>query len=112
MQNKQIGKEAEQLVADYFVNLGYLLIDQNYTIRGGEIDLIVERWNIRTFIEVKCVNHTEDLINYVTPKKIETIKKTIQHYNHKHPSTKNISLDLVFVKGNTIIQHCSNITNN
>ena len=56
----------------------------------------------------------QDLINQIKEidKKIETIKKTIQHYNHKHPSTKNISLDLVFVKGSTIIQHCSNITNN
>jgi Holliday junction resolvase-like predicted endonuclease len=34
MQRKQVGKEAEQLVADYLVHQGYLLIAQNYTIRG------------------------------------------------------------------------------
>lgn len=33
-ERKKKGKEAELLVADYLVNLGYIIIDQNYTIRG------------------------------------------------------------------------------
>lgn len=42
-QRKEKGKEAELLVADYLVHQGYSIIDQNYTIRGGEIDIIIEK---------------------------------------------------------------------
>jgi Holliday junction resolvase-like predicted endonuclease len=34
MQRKEKGKEAEQLVAAYLGNQGYVIIEQNYTIRG------------------------------------------------------------------------------
>ena len=111
-QRKEKGKEAELLVADYLVNLGYTIIQQNYTIRGGEIDIIAEKDNIRTFVEVKAVDHTTDLLDYITPHKQAALLRTIIRFNYEHPSHKEISLDLVFVKQNTIIHHYPNITNN
>jgi putative endonuclease len=111
-ERKKKGKEAELLVADYLVNLGYNIIEQNYTIRGGEIDIIAEKKNIRTFVEVKAVDHTEDLLDYLTPRKQATLIRTLIRFNYEHPTDKQISLDLVFVKQNTIIHHYPNITNN
>jgi len=111
-ERKKKGKEAELLVVDYLVNLWYTILEQNYTIRGGELDIIVEKDNIRTFVEVKAVDHTEDLINYITPHKKSSLLRTIARFNYEHPTSKQISLDLVFVKQNTIIHHYPNITNN
>lgn len=42
-QRKEKGKEAEHIVADYLVQQGYTIIKQNYTIRGGELDIIAEK---------------------------------------------------------------------
>ncbi len=111
-ERKKKGKEAELLVADYLVNLGYIIIDQNYTIRGWEIDIIVEKGNIRSFVEVKAVDQTEDLLDYITPHKKASLIKTIRQYSYEHPTSKEISLDLVFVRQNTILHHYTNITNN
>ena len=112
MQRKEKGREAEQLVAAYLVNQGYVIIDQNYTIRWWELDLIAEKWNIRTFVEVKAVDHTEDLLDYITPHKKSSLLRTISDFNYRHPTQKELSLDLVFVKQNSILHHYTNITNN
>ena len=112
MQRKEKGREAEHLVAEYLVNQGYSIIDQNYTIRGWELDIIAEKWNIRTFVEVKSVDHTEDLLDYITPHKKSSLLRTINDFNYRHPTQKELSLDLVFVKQNSILHHYRNITNN
>ena len=111
-QRKEKGKEAELLVADYLVKQGYSIIEQNYTIRGGELDIIAEKNMTRTFVEVKVVDNTEDLMDYITSHKKATLIKTIREFNYKYPTNKEISLDLVFVKDNSIIHHYTNITNN
>ena len=111
-QRKEKGKEAELLVADYLVHQGYIIIAQNYTIRGGEIDIIVEKDHIRTFVEVKSVDKTEDLLDYITAHKKSSLLRTLTRFNYEHPTSYQISLDLVFVKQNTILHHYQNITNN
>lgn len=109
---KEKGKEAEHVVAKYFVQQGYSIISQNYTIRGWELDIVVEKWDIRTFVEVKLVNHTEDLLDYISTHKKTNLIKTLRDFNYNHPTNKDISVDLVFVKENNILHHYTNITNN
>ncbi|HCB51056.1 TPA: hypothetical protein DEP21_00445 [Patescibacteria group bacterium] len=73
--------------------------------------MIVEDNNSRIFVEVKDVDNTQDLHNYISPKKISTILKTILFFNQRHPTEKQLRVDLVFVKQNTILHHYENITN-
>lgn len=57
MDRKQRGYDAEQLVACDYQNRGYRLLEQNWTMRGGEIDVIVldEESGEIVFIEVKVI---------------------------------------------------------
>lgn len=53
MNRKETGYYGESIVREYLINKGYLLLDKNYVIRGGELDLIMSYDNEIIFIEVK-----------------------------------------------------------
>ena len=47
------GKRAEELVAEYLRNNGYIIAKMNYRSRYGEIDIIAETRKRVAFVEVK-----------------------------------------------------------
>lgn len=51
---KQLGREAEDLVADGFTGDGWRLVERNARTRHGEIDLIAFRRGCLAFVEVKA----------------------------------------------------------
>jgi len=53
MNKYQIGRLGENLAEKYFKNKGFLTILRNFKVRGGEIDLICQKGQRYTFIEVK-----------------------------------------------------------
>ncbi len=110
--NKIKGSEWETIVAQYYKDQWYILIERNYTIPWWELDLIFQRTNILTFVEVKVVDHIDDLQWYLTLKKLGHIKHTIAYYLLTHPTDMEYVLDIVFVRDNSILDIYENITNN
>ena len=108
---KEKGEEWENLTAQYYQDQWYMLIDRNYTIQWWELDLIFSKNNILTFVEVKVVDHIEDLQDYITPKKLWHVKHTIEYYLLNHPTDKEYLLDIVFVRNNSILDIYTNVTN-
>ena len=54
MDNKTLGYHGEALAAEYLRNKGYKILTSNFTVRGGEIDLIAQNTaGTLTFVEVK-----------------------------------------------------------
>ncbi len=53
MQKSNIGREFESKACEYVSGLGMKVIDRNYTVRGGEIDIIAIDGEYLCFIEVK-----------------------------------------------------------
>ena len=53
-QRKRIGKKAEDLAAAYLRSQGLKILERNYQIRQGEIDIIGWDGNILVFVEVKA----------------------------------------------------------
>jgi len=112
MNLKDIGYAAEELVADHYKRNGHTILERNFTIRGGELDIVAENTDELIFVEVKAVHHTDDLHNYITPTKLSALKKTIEYYLRRHPTRKPIRLDIAFVKWNIIFDIYRNVTNN
>ncbi len=49
-----IGQIGEDLASQYLVRKGYNIIEQNFKVPFGEIDIIAEIKNCICFVEVKC----------------------------------------------------------
>lgn len=50
---RAIGNVGEEIAEKYLIAKGAKILDRNYTIRGGEIDLIAELNDTLLFVEVK-----------------------------------------------------------
>jgi len=111
--NKELGKLWEKIAAQYYQKNWYQILHTNYTAKWyGELDVVASKDNLIAFIEVKTVNHTENLDCYITRNKIKNLIRTIDHYLYHYPTTKLIRLDVAFVKDNNILEIYENITNN
>ncbi len=51
--HRQIGDIGEKIAEKYLLSIGAKILERNYTIRGGEIDLIAEIGETIVFVEVK-----------------------------------------------------------
>lgn len=109
MNKRQQWYEGEKLVLQNYLDRWYTHVMSNFTIRGWELDLIVENTDTTVFIEVKVVDHIDDLFGYLTQKKIYFLYKTIEWYRLKHSIRDIIRLDVVFVKNAQILEIYENI---
>lgn len=109
---REVWQEWEDLVLEYYEERWYEILDTNYTIRWWEIDIVAQKDGTIVFIEVKVVDRTDDLVWYITPKKLLYLDRTIQDYMYKKWLNFNIRMDVVFVKNNQILEVYENVTNN
>lgn len=73
--NKKIGAEGEAVACRYLKRRGYRILDRNFTIRGGELDIIAMDGNELVFAEVKTrtsdvMGHPSDAVNNLKKKNI------------------------------------------
>ena len=80
--SQSIGQWGEQVAADYLVSHGYRIVDRNFRTPFGEIDLIVERYGLTIFVEVKT--RTTRLFGppevAVTVRKQQHMQSCAEHY--------------------------------
>ena len=79
---KTVGAAGEGAAAKYLRKKRYRIIDRNFYIRGGELDIIAEKGGTTVFIEVK----TRTSVEYGTPAesvtyhKVQRMKKAAEFY--------------------------------
>ncbi len=115
--SRKLGIIGENLASEYLEKKGYIILQKNFCIPGGEIDIIAMDENIFVFIEVKMRsqgNHGTPEES-ITPRKLNFLRRSI----HKYFLKKNISLydvdfrmDLIAIENNYIgdiaIRHYKN----
>lgn len=85
MSTRAFGNQGEDLACDYLKKIGYQIIQRNYLIRGGEIDIIAKDGEYLVFVEVKARwSHEYGLpVESVTHWKIRHLLKTAMFYVQK-----------------------------
>jgi len=78
------GKYGEDLACTYLKKLGYKIIERNFRIRGGEIDIIAIDSKILVYVEVKTrssyrFGRPEEA---VTPWKIKFLERAAKFYRN------------------------------
>ena len=100
MSNKLTGNYGEELACQYLKNLGYKILERNYLIRGGEIDIVCQDKEYLVFMEVKTrYSHDFGLPEEsITPWKIKSLLKTALFYIQKiNWGDKGYRIDLITV---------------
>jgi putative endonuclease len=84
--NKELGKRGEDIAERYLGSLGMEILERNFYIWGGEIDIIAKDGGTYVFAEVK----TRTSILYgtgaeaITPKKKHSLQRTAEVYAAGH----------------------------
>ncbi len=84
---KKIGDFGELQASKYLQNQGYLLLDEHYSTRYGELDLVMQAGDTIVFVEVKT--RTTSTFGppeaSITPEKMEKIQNTGLLWLQEHP---------------------------
>lgn len=83
MYNKRsVGTQFEQVAVQYICERGYVLIEQNFQCRTGEIDIIAKEKEYLVFIEVKYRTNTAKGLpqEAIDTRKMRKITRTAQYY--------------------------------
>lgn len=85
MSTRSVGNSAESFAVKHLNGIGYQVIDRNYQIRGGEIDIVAKDKETLVFVEVKARwSHKFGLpVESLTPWKIKALLKTALFYTQK-----------------------------
>lgn len=84
--NKQTsGRIGEQYAIDYLRKNGYIIVTANYTVRGGELDIVALKRGVLVFVEVKAKASTDkgapatEITNAKTAALYRTAMQFIKH---------------------------------
>lgn len=83
---QRIGAAAEELAARHLLARGLRIIERNYRIRGGEIDLIARDDRELVFVEVRLRTRADfgGAAASITPTKQRRLILAAQHYLQEH----------------------------
>ncbi len=97
---QKIGELGEYYVTKFLMKQGFTIVERNFTMKWGEIDIVVTKENRLHFIEVKTVTQKNfdkfNVLDQYRPEdnmhkqKIKRLSRTIQTYI----STKKLSYDI------------------
>lgn len=103
---RSIGREAEDKAAAYLLSIGYTLVTRRYTVKGGEIDLIVLDGETLVFVEVKQRDGRgmtpEESVDH---KKTERLVVAADGYTHAMGEKRDIRFDLVAIDPSGLRHH-------
>ena len=96
MQNtRDFGKACEGAACDYLLKKGYKIKERNFTVKGGEIDIVAEDGDYIVFVEVKARRQGYDVSKYGRPSdavneaKKAHFRSAVREYLYKKGSRKS-----------------------
>lgn len=108
-----LGKKYEAMACNFLMQKGYKILEQNYSNKIGEIDIICENNGILVFVEVKYRTSAKFglPLEAITPHKLFKIQNTALVYLKSHKKLNYpYRIDAIEIL-NDEIRHVENITN-
>ncbi len=84
---RSLGNSQEEAAAAYLIERGYQIIERNYLLRGGEIDIIAKDGETLCFVEVRSRKNADlgHPLASVTLSKQRHLVRAAKHYLMTHP---------------------------
>lgn len=109
-EHNEIGKIGENLTASFLMKQGFSIIERNYRILQGELDIVAKKDNKLHFIEVKavkvrdCTNISnlsispeDNLTHAKWSKLLVTVQSYLSHRNISNDTLYQIDLACVYI---------------
>jgi putative endonuclease len=100
--SRKKGNIAEERACDFLYKNGFVIIEQNFYSRFGEIDIIATKDRVLHFIEVKSGLEYEVAISNITKAKLSKIIKTSEVYLKQNILDIDFVYDAIIVTPNQI----------
>ncbi len=101
MDKKTLWYKFENIAKEFLEKKWYEILDTNWTIRGWEIDIIVQKDGVVCFVEVKWTSfHNTDFQDYITKWKQKALQKTAQTWIYRNDNgfIKEYRFDLILIE--------------
>ena len=97
MEGKGLGNWGEEKAAAYLRRKGYRILEMNYSVRGGEIDIIARRGRYLVFVEVKLRKSKTfaSAREYVDHNKQRRLRTTAALYLSENPTELPARFDVI-----------------
>lgn len=98
--SKKIWDNAENIAVKYLENHGYFILEKNYRVRGGEVDIIAQKDEIIIFVEVKFRKNnffTHPLELFTKQKHISFRRVIFEYINIHNIDEDNCRVDLIAI---------------
>jgi putative endonuclease len=94
------GREAEQLAAEYLADRGLQIIECNFRVRGGEIDLVCRDGQALVFVEVRLRSRSDfgGAGASITRRKQQRIVLAARHYLARRKFTGDCRFDCILLE--------------
>ncbi len=107
MNNKEKGDLGEHIAKDYLLSKGAKILETNYKIKSGEIDIITKLDEDIVFVEVKSrtnvkFGYPSEAVNYKKIKKITDIAKYYILKNNLYNTSIRFDVIEVYLKDKKI----------
>jgi putative endonuclease len=104
LQRKALGTEGEEIAVRYLKRRGYRILERNYRIRLGEIDIIAEQGTDLVFVEVKTradAQFGSPFESVTLPKQRQLAKVALEYLSRKNWHNRPARFDVVGVRVTT-----------
>lgn len=98
--SRKLGNKGEKIAESYLKSCGYEILERNFYIRGGEIDLITKKDDQIVFVEVKTRTNENygSIYEQITEKKQKfLINAAVNYLNKKNLDNVDWRIDAVFI---------------
>jgi putative endonuclease len=104
------GLQAETLAVLWLRARLYRILERNYRVNGGEIDIVAKRGRTIIFVEVKARSDLEAAAIAITPQKRQRFSRAANRWLTAHPWAMHYTLraDAVFVAPAKMPRHVEN----
>ena len=99
-----LGNWGETKVARHYEAGGYVVLDRNWRVRGGELDLVLARGDVIVFCEVKTrsSNRFGHAVEAVGTRKQRFLRRTAVSWLDAHDRRGQLRFDVAAVVGGQI----------
>lgn len=96
-----LGRWGERRVARHYESAGYVVLDQNWRVRGGELDLVMSRGDEIVFCEVKTRSSARFGSGFeaVDARKQRFLRRTAMSWLDAHDRRGRLRFDVATVTG-------------